>query len=372
MKARAENPSPRAIRLEASSFCQLRCPSCPTTSGAIHPAIGSGFLRLDDFRKLLDENLPLKMIELSNYGEIFLNPHLLDILALAQERKVSLTALNGANLNTMRPELLEGVVKHRLRAMICSIDGASPETYSIYRVRGDFTQVIANIKAINAFKKQYRSPFPRLVWQFVVFGHNEHELPAAREMARELAMEFHAKLTWDSEFAPVKDLDKVRYWTDADAASREDYEARHGEDYMQAICHQLWDVPQINWDGKVLGCCRNFWGDFGGNAFTEGLAESLRHEKLLYARHAARPQAGTRRYSLRRLRHLSRHAPARSLAQPRSVARGCDGRGWRCFTARAHALRHRPIERCRGAVSQDRRGVARPRRRALSSWPHRT
>ena len=44
---------------------------------------------------------------------------------------------------------------------------------------------------------------------------------------------------------------------------------------MQEICHQLWDAPQINWDGKILGCCRNFWGDFGGNAFTEGLFQSV-------------------------------------------------------------------------------------------------
>ena len=47
---------PSKIRLEASSFCQLRCPSCPTTAGAINPAIGNGFLHFDDFRTLLDDN----------------------------------------------------------------------------------------------------------------------------------------------------------------------------------------------------------------------------------------------------------------------------------------------------------------------------
>lgn len=280
----ADSPGPRAIRLEASSFCQLRCPSCPTASGAIHPAVGNGFLRLDDFRKLLDANPGLKMIELSNFGEIFLNPQILDILALAHQRKVALTAINGANLNTVRTEVLEGMVKYRLRAMTCSIDGASQETYSAYRVRGDFAQVVANIKAINALKKAHRSPFPRLCWQFVVFGHNEHELPAARAMARELAMEFRAKLNSDRDFSPVKNAEMVAYWTDAGAASREEYETRNGEDYMQDICHELWDVPQINWDGKVLGCCRNFWGDFGGNAFKDGLAESLQHEKMRHAR----------------------------------------------------------------------------------------
>jgi hypothetical protein len=34
----------------------------------------------------------------------------------------------------------------------------------------------------------------------------------------------------------------------------------------------------------MLGCCRNFWGDFGSNAFTEGLAASVNSEKMNYAR----------------------------------------------------------------------------------------
>ncbi len=53
---------------------------------------------------------------------------------------------------------------------------------------------------------------------------------------------------------------------------------------MQRICHQLWDQPQINWDGKILGCCRNLMKDFGGNAFTDGLLESLNSEMINYAR----------------------------------------------------------------------------------------
>ena len=83
---------PRSIRLEASSFCQLRCPSCPTTSRAIHPAVGSGFLRLEDFRKLVDAQSMGRAIELSNYGEIFLNPHLVGILEYAYRRGVKVSA----------------------------------------------------------------------------------------------------------------------------------------------------------------------------------------------------------------------------------------------------------------------------------------
>src|SRR5690242_19181276 len=116
---------PKSIRLEASSHCQLRCPSCPTTSGAIHPVVGSGFLRAENFRALLDESPWLEHVELSNYGEIFLNPQLPAILELAYERGVAVSARNGVNLNTVRPDVLEAVVRYEMRAMTCSIDGAS-------------------------------------------------------------------------------------------------------------------------------------------------------------------------------------------------------------------------------------------------------
>ena len=43
-------------------------------------------------------------------------------------------------------------------------------------------------------------------------------------------------------------------------------------------------TPQINWDGKVLGCCVNHRGDFGGNAFRDGLTASVNTEQIQYAR----------------------------------------------------------------------------------------
>jgi len=288
-KVRAEFPSAqrisaRHIRLEASSFCQLRCPSCPTTTGAIHPAVGSGFLKFEDFRKLIDLNPHLKKIEISNYGEVFLNPQLIDILEYAHRKHVWISIANGANLNNVKENTLEALVKYGVHRLICSIDGASPETYRIYRVRGDFDVVIRNIETINAFKRQFQSELPQLTWQFIVFGHNEHEIPIARAMAQTLGMSFRTKLTWDDRFSPIRDKQFVRDQTGERATSRDEFEQEKGHQYLNQICRQLWDHPQINWDGKILGCCRNFWGDFGGNAFTDGLIESVNNEKMVYAR----------------------------------------------------------------------------------------
>lgn len=275
---------PKRIRLEASSACQLRCPSCPTTQGLIKEAVGTGYLKPEDFAKLLNDNPWIEVIEISNWGEIFLNPHLLDIMRCAYEKGIGLEAYNGVNLNYAREDVLEGLVRYQFRGVTCSIDGASQETYEQYRIRGNFSQVMENIAKINGYKKKYDSSLPRLTWQFVIFGHNEHEIPVARKMASDLGMKFVTKLAWNQTDSPVKDKKLVQQETGKAYTSEKEYREMTGVRFYRHICTQLWNTPQINWDGRNLGCCVNYWGDFGGNAFQDGLLETINHEKIRYAR----------------------------------------------------------------------------------------
>jgi len=122
---------------------------------------------------------------------------------------------------------------------------------------------------LNAFKRKHRSAFPVLRWQFVAFGHNEHEISAAKRKAHDLGMDFFVKLTWDEEFSPFKNRELVQIATGSH--SRSEFYERHGFDYARHIRTQLWAAPVFNWDGRGTGCSRNFWGEFGGNAFVGGL-----------------------------------------------------------------------------------------------------
>jgi MoaA/NifB/PqqE/SkfB family radical SAM enzyme len=275
----------RAVRLEVSSKCQLKCPLCPTGTGTNRKGpVGWGHLSAENFRKFIALNPKVRWIELSNYGEIFLNPEFATILSIANEAKVQVSALNGVNLNNCTPEALEAVVKYKLRGMTLSIDGASQETYSIYRIGGNFDRVIENVRTLNRFKKQYNSIFPYLRWQFVVFGHNEHELEKARMMAEELGASFHPKMNWNLTYSPPKNLDKISSNVGRDLSSAEKIQEQSDADnHTYGFCGQLWRTPQINWDGKVLGCCVNVWGDFG-NAFEQPLHTLLKEEPYANAK----------------------------------------------------------------------------------------
>ena len=272
------------LQVDASAHCQLACPSCPTASGATRPALGAGHLDPDTFEALLRSNPALREIELSNYGEMFLNPRLRDLLRIANEKNVVLHADNGVNFNFAPDAVIEALVRYRFRSMTVSIDGASPETYRQYRVKGDFDQVIANIRRLNALKREQNAAFPVLKWQFIVFGHNEHEIAKARAMAAELDMGFRPKISWDDDVSPIRNRELVQLQLPGRALTREQHRQSTGNDYMRGICLQLWNAPVLNWNGLLTGCCRNFWGDFGANAFADGLDRALNAEPLRYAK----------------------------------------------------------------------------------------
>jgi len=270
------------VCLEACSICRLCCPCCQDQRNKRDAVIGKGWLRFSDFKAFLENHPNIRHIELSNWGEIFLNPELKAILELAAERQVTLAAANGVHFNDCPEEILEAMVRTGFRFLTVSLDGASEAVYAIYRRGGNFNRVIRNIEKINALKEKYHSAFPGLRWQFILFGHNEHEIPAARKMARKLKMQFRIKLNAMPDYSPVRNAEWVLRETGLPAVSRPEFEQKKGHAYA-IVCRQFWTHPQINWDGKLLGCCKNIWGDFG-NVFEKGLTECLESEAYTYAK----------------------------------------------------------------------------------------
>ena len=274
--------NPSAIRVEACSLCQLHCPLCPASRGETDAVIGRGRLRFADFERLIRRNPQILAVELANFGEVFLNPDLPRILAFAHERGVATSIDEGANLNDASTEALEALVKYQVAQVRCAVDGVTRSSYRQYRAGGDLAKVLANIQEINRFKERYRSSRPRLVLQFVVFAHNEEEIERAALMARVLRMELQLKLNFFPDSLPVKNRERVK--KHLGYADRNEYLEKARRHYSRHQCHEMWIWPQVNWDGRILGCSRNIWGAYPGNAFSADLVEGLNSSAMESAR----------------------------------------------------------------------------------------
>lgn len=275
------------ICLEASTICQLGCTSCPSASGETGKFLGSNFLKYDDFKTIIDSNTCISSIELSNWGEIFLNPELSEIIQYAFNKNVTLTAANGANLNNIDEKIPECLVRYKFRKITVSIDGITQKTYSTYRRNGNLENVLNNIEKINFYKAKYNSFYPLLNWQYIVFGHNVHETDAARKKAQELNMMFLTKLPWDDlymdSFPVLSNESLIRQKSGLGVACRKEYKEKYKSEYQSNCCLKLWKSPQINYDGRLLGCSINYWEDYG-NILEDGLPECLNSKKYLYAK----------------------------------------------------------------------------------------
>jgi len=282
MKTDGSIEAPTSIRLDICSLCQLQCPLCPGTQGENESIVGRGYLPFGTFKGFIDSHPYIRRVELANQGEVFLNKDLPQILEYAHTRNV-ITAINGGvNLNHATDEALEALVKFETVVVRCAIDGVTQETYAAYRVGGNLKNVLANIQKINAYKEKYQSPKPHLILQFIVFGHNEHEMKKAILLSKMLKMNIAFRLNRIPDLLPVKNRRRVRKIIGY--ADREEYLWKRRRSYLRSACLTLWKNPQVNWDGKLLGCRCNKWRVYAENVFKDDLMACLNNKRMRYAR----------------------------------------------------------------------------------------
>ena len=263
---------PEFVRLDLCTACQLNCVDCFMRK-VNYGVIGSGYVKYEQFKSFIDKNPFVKKIEISNLGEVFLNPDLLKILKYAYEKGVTLCAYNGVNFNNVSDEVLEGLVKYKFEGLSLSIDGASNETYSKYRRNGNFDKVIENVKKINEYKKKYNSFVPHLLWAYIIFPYNCEisEIQKAKKMAKELNMTIVFKKDWGG-FVPenIVEVEKETNLSYNVAAITNQSSKRW------LPCKQLFRKPQFTWNGKLLGCCINYQEPFNLNVFDLGIENVLK------------------------------------------------------------------------------------------------
>ena len=245
---------PPVLMAEPTDVCNLRCPLCP--SGALTLTRPRGYMDLALFQRVVDALADrLCLVLLWNQGEPLLHPDFCAMARYASEKRIpTMTSTNGN-----WPRALEAdptpLVRSGLRELIVSLDGATSETYRVYRKGGDFERVMRNIRNVQRVKRELRSPTPLVTLQFIVMRHNEGELEDIRRLARELGVERLAIKTCqvyteeEAETYLPGDEQFTRYERSPDGGFRMKVKN------LPNVCRHLWFNTVVNWEGTVTPCC---------------------------------------------------------------------------------------------------------------------
>jgi MoaA/NifB/PqqE/SkfB family radical SAM enzyme len=259
---------PAWLTIDPTNICNLHCPFCPTGYGLMKRPKGA--MNIDNFKRIMDILGPyLLHIDMQNWGEPLLNKDIYQMIAYAKKFEIHITV--STNFQNFSEQGAEAIVNSGLDRLILSIDGASQETYEKYRRGGNFLKAVDNINILMNKKRQLRSQFPFVLWQFLVFRHNEHEIETVRKMSQELGLD---AVGITPAFIAV-DSEEYRGWVPLNSEyNRYDLVNKPKEiigsnSFLKApggiLCNWLWQGITINWDGTVSPCCGTYLEeeDFG-------------------------------------------------------------------------------------------------------------
>ncbi|MCO6495969.1 MAG: SPASM domain-containing protein [Bacteroidetes bacterium] len=261
---------PAALNIEPTTSCNLRCPQCP--SGLRAFTRPTGMMHLELAEKLIEELAPnLMFLTLYFQGEPYLNKDFNKMVSLAADKKIyTITSSNGHFFKNK--ELAEEVVNSGLNRLIISIDGVTQESYAHYRIGGQLEKALEGTREIMEAKKRLKSTTPYVVWQFIVFKHNQHELPAIKKLSKEYQVDGLQIKT-----AQVYDYETGDDWI-PDDTSMSRYKKIDGKfvfkNSLLNHCWKMWHSAVVTWDGGVVPCCfdkdgKHNFGNVNEHSFTE-------------------------------------------------------------------------------------------------------
>lgn len=244
--------APVFAQVEPVNFCNLSCPLCLTVSET--SARTKAALSYEQFSRLIDDvGDTLLLIVLWMWGEPFLNPALTRMIAYAKARGVFVHCSTNGNV-PFDAARASAIVDSGLDTLIVGVDGATQDTYERYRQGGSLDRVWENVRALLRARDERGSPTPRVNLRFVVMKHNEHEIPAIRERARSLGVDYLSFKTVDLPTARGACLDPA-YAPDEARYRRYTYE--HGGYRRKAqpfVCLRPWKRITVDAAGAVIPC----------------------------------------------------------------------------------------------------------------------
>lgn len=281
--------------IEPTLFCNLRCPACPTgLQLGLRP---SASIDVDLFKSAIDEvGDYLFELWMYNWGEPLLHKQTPEMIRYAKDRGIEKIRLSTNLSIPLTDDYIERFVRSGLDELIVSLDGTTEQTYSKYRVRGEIDLVHRNMMRIQEAKTRLGLSTPNIIWQFLVFKHNEQQMKEAQAEYRNWGADsiyfYGAEMPFEqfaSGFAPSTIPEFNQYHPDHPLQREKKRYRASGKP-----CSWLYGVFVLNPSGTVSSCCSvvDEADDFGEYSPRNGFFQAWNSPRFRQARRLFTKQRG--------------------------------------------------------------------------------
>ena len=235
---------PPYIKVEPTPLCHLRCPGCLQKDYDFKKSLlklnnGIMYLSLENLKTIINPiRNTLIGVSLSHYGEPMLNPRLSSLIEYLHNNNIAVNFPTNLSIKLSDDQIVR-LVKSGLDCIEVSLDGATEDSYNMYRVGGDFKLVLKNVRSLANTKRDLGTKRPRIVWKFIEFEHNKNEIEMLSRLYKDLGFDSY-EIMCDNRSKNYKDV------TEKD--NKNMIEAKK-------TCYWLWNTITVRWDGSVRPCC---------------------------------------------------------------------------------------------------------------------
>lgn len=170
---------PTTLSIEITNICNAKCWFCPQPLSTRK----KGYMDFSLYCRIMDEvslnARKVKSIALFMDGEPTLHKELLKFLSYAHELEIENIYLS-SNMEFFSPQLTNSILDANLgktlQYVICSLDGATEQTYSKNRIGVDFRKAVYNTEYLIEQRNLRKQIYPRIFSRLLVSDLTKDEL----------------------------------------------------------------------------------------------------------------------------------------------------------------------------------------------------
>lgn len=191
-----------SLEIELTTACVLQCPGCSRVNKINHPVFQEtrdiwdhGHIDTEFVKNIARDTDFRRYFFVGCYGDAIYHPDFLEICDTFQNQynKQLVIHTNGSAKPKKFWDQAASMTWNKKTEFIFSVDGLE-DTNHIYRVNAKWDQIMYGMKSMLSIPPNRR---PRVVWKFLVFPYNQHQVEQAKLMAQQMGFyEFRASKSW--------------------------------------------------------------------------------------------------------------------------------------------------------------------------------